>query len=138
MTTYIDKIIANMATKHQKSGFAQKSPAAVLKGPLHKDHMPPVKAKPVAKSSVDNSAEERAESPPKGRIHIKAKNKGKLHEKLGVPKGKKIPAAKIEAAEHADSPALRKEAQFAENARHFAHPAAQPDGMHVHIHLGGA
>lgn len=135
MTTHIDRIIEQMAARHQKSGFAQKSPAAVLKGPLHKDHVPPVKAKPVARSKVDSPSEERGEPHAKGRIHIKAKNKGKLHEKLGVPKGKKIPVAKIEAAERSPSPALRQEAQFAENARGFAHPT---DGMHVHIHLGGA
>ena len=71
-------------------------------------------------------------------IKIKAKNKGKLHEKLGVPKGEKIPKAKIKAAENSPSPALRQEAQFADNASGFAHPApsAGPPTIHVHIHGG--
>lgn len=54
-------------------------------------------------------------------IHIKPSHKGLLHRKLGVPEGKPIPKAKIEAAEGSKSPALRKEAQFAENASHFDH-----------------
>lgn len=57
-------------------------------------------------------------------IHIKPSHKGLLHKKLGVPQGEKIPAAKIKAAEHSKSPALRKEAHFADNAKHFAHPSA--------------
>ena len=44
-------------------------------------------------------------------------HKGLLHEKLGVPIGKKIPESKIDAALHSDSPKLRKEAQFAKNVR---------------------
>lgn len=73
----------------------------------------------------------------KGAIHIKAKNKGKLHAKLGVPKGKKIPMAKIEQAEQSSSPALRKEAQFAENASHFTHAGPSDDrgGQEIHVHL---
>lgn len=50
-------------------------------------------------------------------IHIKPGNRGKLHEYLGVPKGTKIPVAKIEAAKHSKSPAVRKRATFALNAR---------------------
>ena len=50
-------------------------------------------------------------------IHIKASHKGLLHEKLGVPQGQPIPAGKIKSAEHSSSPALRKEAQFADNAK---------------------
>jgi hypothetical protein len=45
-------------------------------------------------------------------IHIKAKNKGKLTKKIG-----KITDAKLSKAAKSDSPALRKEAVFAENAR---------------------
>lgn len=55
-------------------------------------------------------------------INIKPSHKGLLHKKLGVPQGKPIPAAKVTKAEHSKSPALRKEAQFAENAKHFNHP----------------
>ena len=43
--------------------------------------------------------------------HIK---KGKLHEKLGVKAGAKIPASKLKKAENSKSPALRKEANLAE------------------------
>jgi hypothetical protein len=42
------------------------------------------------------------------------KNKGALHEKLGVPEGKKIPKSKIKKAEKSKSPTLRKEANLAE------------------------
>lgn len=64
----------------------------------------------------------------KGGIHIKKANKGKLHSKLGVAKGKKIPLGKIKKAEHSPSPSLRKEAQFADNARKFHHA----NGGHIH------
>jgi hypothetical protein len=50
-------------------------------------------------------------------IEIKPANKGKLHKKLGVKKGKKLTVAEEEKAAHSDSPAERKEAQFALNAR---------------------
>lgn len=54
-------------------------------------------------------------------IKIKPENKGKLHAELGVKKGKKIPLAKLEKAEHSKSAAERKRAVFAENARHWRH-----------------
>lgn len=54
-------------------------------------------------------------------IHIKKSHEGKLHKALGVPAGEKIPLGKIEKAAHSKSPSLRKEAQFALNARHFKH-----------------
>lgn len=50
-------------------------------------------------------------------IHIKPQNKGKLHRRLGVPQGEKIPVSKIKAAENSSSPSLRSEAQFVDNAR---------------------
>lgn len=50
-------------------------------------------------------------------IKIKPSHKGLLHKKLGVPQGNPIPVAKLEKAAHSKSPALRKEAQFALNAR---------------------
>ncbi len=52
-------------------------------------------------------------------IHIK--HPGLLHKKLGVAPGQKIPESKIRAAEHSKSPALREEADFAANAKHFHH-----------------
>ena len=47
---------------------------------------------------------------------IKTANKGKLHEKLGIKEGQKIPAAVLQKAANSKSPALAKEAQFAINA----------------------
>lgn len=54
-------------------------------------------------------------------IMIKKAHKGLLHKKLGVPQGQPIPAAKLAKAKASKSPALRKEANFAANARSFRH-----------------
>lgn len=54
-------------------------------------------------------------------IRIKPSHKGKLHKALGVPAGKKIPASKIASAKRSSSPALRKEATFAQNAKKWKH-----------------
>lgn len=53
-------------------------------------------------------------------ISIKPSRRGLLHHDLGVPEGKKIPAKALAKAEHSDSPAERKRAVFAENAKHWA------------------
>jgi hypothetical protein len=50
-------------------------------------------------------------------IKIKKANKGKLHRALGVPSGKKIPASKLSKAKNSKSAAVRKEANFAANAK---------------------
>lgn len=50
-------------------------------------------------------------------IKIKPENKGKLHKALGVPKGQKIPPGKLAKAKHSKSPTVRKEANFAANAK---------------------
>jgi len=50
-------------------------------------------------------------------IRIKPSHSGKLHRALGVPAGKKIPVATLEKAKHSRSPAMRKMATFALNAR---------------------
>lgn len=57
----------------------------------------------------------------KSGIHIKPSHKGLLHKKLGVPEGKPIPAAKVAKAKNSDDAALRKEATFAQNAKHWHH-----------------
>lgn len=57
----------------------------------------------------------------KSQININPANKGKLHSQLGVPPGQKIPLAKLEAAKNSKNPAVRKEANFALNARKFKH-----------------
>lgn len=54
-------------------------------------------------------------------IHIKPENKGKLHEDLGVAKGKKIPMGALERAKKSMSPAVKKRATFALNAKKWAH-----------------
>lgn len=41
------------------------------------------------------------------------KNKGALHRNLGVPEGQKIPASKLAAGAHSDSPKIRKEVALA-------------------------
>lgn len=54
-------------------------------------------------------------------IRIKPSHEGRLHEALGVPQGKPIPAAKLAAAKNSSNPQIRKEATFAENAEGFSH-----------------
>lgn len=48
------------------------------------------------------------------KAHIK---KGALHEELGVPKGNKIPEAKLKKAEHSKNPKLKKRAVLAETLK---------------------
>ncbi len=52
-------------------------------------------------------------------IRIKPSHKGKLHRALGVPADKPIPEPKLRAALHSKSPEVRKEANFASNAKHW-------------------
>lgn len=65
-----------------------------------------------------------------GSIHIK--HPGLLHQKLGVPQGQPIPQSKLQGALHSNSPALRKEANFAENAKHFDHHGAVQHEINHH------
>lgn len=53
------------------------------------------------------------------KIHIKKKNRGKLHEDLNIPKGEKIPASKLK-VKSTDSPAVKKRKVFASNARKWS------------------
>ena len=57
----------------------------------------------------------------KSGIHIKASHEGRLHRATKTKQGDKIPLAKEEAAAHSKNPKVRKEAQFALNARKFNH-----------------
>ena len=50
-------------------------------------------------------------------IEIKKSRRGLLHKKLGVAQGSKIPAGKLAEALNSKSADLRREAQFAENAK---------------------
>jgi hypothetical protein len=54
-------------------------------------------------------------------INIKPSHKGLLHEALGVAKKSKIPGSKLKKALHSSNPKLKKEAVFAENAKHWKH-----------------
>lgn len=47
-------------------------------------------------------------------MHMK---KGALHKTLGVPEGEKIPAKKLEKAEHSKNPLTRKRANLAETLK---------------------
>ncbi len=44
-------------------------------------------------------------------------SKGKLHKKLGIPEGKKIPEKKLEKATHSAKPVIRREANLAKTLR---------------------
>ena len=44
-------------------------------------------------------------------------SKGKLHRELGVPEGEKIPAKKLEKAEHSKSPTIRKQVNLAKTLK---------------------
>lgn len=46
-------------------------------------------------------------------------HKGALHRALGVPEGEKIPANKMEEAEHSDNAHVRKMAHLAETLSRF-------------------
>lgn len=54
-------------------------------------------------------------------IKIKPSRKGLLHKRLGVPAGDTIPAGKLNAALSSASSSLRKQANFAKNARQWNH-----------------
>ena len=53
-------------------------------------------------------------------IHIKPSHAGRLHENLGVPEGKPISMADLFKAKKSKSPAIRRQATFAANARSWA------------------
>jgi hypothetical protein len=54
-------------------------------------------------------------------IEIKKSHEGRFHEWNGTPQGKEIPMSKIKQGERSADPKIRKEAQFADNARHWNH-----------------
>lgn len=54
-------------------------------------------------------------------IHIKKSHEGRLHKNLGVAADKPIPASKLQSAANSSSPAVRKQAQFAINAKKWHH-----------------
>jgi hypothetical protein len=52
-------------------------------------------------------------------IHIKPENKGKFRAETHTKAGSNVSEKSIQKAEHSKSPAERKRAVFAENARHW-------------------
>lgn len=58
------------------------------------------------------------------------KHPGALHRTLGVPAGQKIPAAKLERAEHSPNPLTRKRASLAETFRNAHHADGQRAAHH--------
>jgi hypothetical protein len=54
-------------------------------------------------------------------IDIKPSHKGRFHEWAKVPQGQEIPMSKIKQGENSPDAAVRKEARFADNARHWNH-----------------
>lgn len=54
-------------------------------------------------------------------INIKPANKGLLHQNLGVPASQPIPAKNLAKAAATGSPAVKKRAVFAENAKKWNH-----------------
>ena len=48
------------------------------------------------------------------------KNPGKLHRRLGVPEGQKIPESKLASASKSDDPTLRKEVALARTGKRLA------------------
>jgi hypothetical protein len=54
-------------------------------------------------------------------IEIKKSHEGLFHKATGTPAGDKIPMSKIEKGLHSDDPKIRKEANFARNAREWHH-----------------
>jgi hypothetical protein len=54
-------------------------------------------------------------------IEIKKSHEGRFHEWAKVPNGQEIPMSKIKQGERSPDPRVRKEAHFADNARHWNH-----------------
>lgn len=61
------------------------------------------------------------------------KHPGKLHRRLHVPEGEKIPASKLERAEDSSDPSLRKEAALAKVGKR----TARKGGRHSHRRRSG-
>jgi hypothetical protein len=51
--------------------------------------------------------------------------KGKLHREIGVPEGEKIPAGKLEAAEHSSNPEIKRDAIRAKTMKGWNHKGAR-------------
>lgn len=58
--------------------------------------------------------------------------KGKLHREIGVPEGEKIPAAKLEAAEHSKSPEIKRDAIRAKTMEGWHHGKKRSTALYDH------
>jgi hypothetical protein len=54
-------------------------------------------------------------------------HKGKLHRELGIPEGQKIPAGRLQAAEHSSNPEIRRDAIRAHTMEGWNHGGHQKD-----------
>jgi hypothetical protein len=70
-------------------------------------------------------------------IKIKPSHKGLLHQSMGVPEGEKIPAAKLEALKAHGTPAERRRANFALNARKWHHKKGSDISVPGYPNFGG-
>lgn len=59
-------------------------------------------------------------------IEINPAHKGLLHKNLHVGQKKRLTATELSSAKHSKDPAVRKRAQFAINARKWAHHGKSP------------
>jgi hypothetical protein len=74
----------------------------------------------MGEESYDKVFKARAKAGKSG-IHIKASHEGRLHAAAGVKKGEKIPLKKEESLKAHGTPAEKKQANFAINARKWKH-----------------
>ncbi len=56
------------------------------------------------------------------------KDPGKLHRRLHVPEGERIPETKLRKAEHSNDPTLRREVALARTGRRYAGRAGKKAG----------
>jgi len=73
-----------------------------------------------------------ADKKPKKWIAKAIKHPGALHETLGVPKGEKIPAGKLEEAAHSSNPTTRKRANLAMTLKGMHHGGSKKSSLYDH------
>lgn len=64
------------------------------------------------------------------------KNPGKLHRRLHVPEGEKIPAKKLTKAAHSSDPTLRKEVALARVGKRYSHKGGKHSHKRTHRRSG--
>jgi hypothetical protein len=109
---------------HAMAHAHAKATAGLVSGPDGETPAGHMTVEPNAPPHGGSDATESGEVDPKGRPPmIQPSHKGRLHKALGVPEGEPIPAATLEQAENSKNPHVRQMANFAEQAKGFAHPA---------------